>query len=379
MTRPLFVTRPASRSRGAAAALLLAAAFFCPARPAEAQVLHVVVVCDYKSPDIKDDMIACAYDLVSAFQAVPPSNRRIHVFEPWFDPTRFEAPAAPGGSNPPAAATRPPATPPEVTEPESWTGPNPFGQVRKIHRLPSARTLLQAIAELGRTTPIGPRDAVACVLVGHGSYDPTPDPATGKPKGTYVRWRSSPEPLLVSEIAAALRKHPARLRVVVADCCNRLRPLSRKGSSSFPTYAAPAGGPVDAIPPLLKSLFFDERGEIVLESSSPNEFAFIEPPVETQSAPYTVPPAPGEKTGRVVQPEPTTMYRGSLFVNAFRDTLGANLGTPFTWEQVSELMQLRVDLRVKELRYAGLLVLDDQEQRGPADQRSQTLRLSRGQ
>jgi hypothetical protein len=242
----------------------------------------------------------------------------------------------------------------EEMDPLSWMEE---GSYRGIRRPLTREGVLEAVRSYrGR---VGAEDALVVIFTGHGNFDP--GVGEGGPRGTYLTFRRDEAPLYVSELESELRGVQCRLRVLLVDCCSRLRPIAQRGPTAPLAPAAPA--PDEELDPLFRRLFWEERGTLVVESSSPNEYAYIEP---------TRRYAPSETVPRGVEVAGPT-----LFGDALAGTLTKNADQSLSWEEVMELTQDRIDLRLKELRYARLLTLDAGGGAGVVANQRQTLVVRR--
>lgn len=202
--------------------------------------------------------------------------------------------------------------------------------------------VLAAIAAL----PVAPDDAVFFFYSGHGAFNPATD-AFGRPYGTYAVFSGSDSILYQIEVRRAVERRRPRLSVVVLDCCNALRPVN-----SPPVVMAPVGGgglPAETSE-LFTELFFRPGGTLVLESSAPGEYAFVEP--------------------ARVSPDGGSFNQGSLFTGAFCATLRRS-DERFGWDAVRSRTQQAVSTAVRRLSRTGLLVLRAGD--GPLRQADQTV------
>lgn len=116
------------------------------------------------------------------------------------------------------------------------------------------------IAEFIQDVRVAANDTLLFYFSGHGGNDD---------RGQYLAFAGGR--LYRDELRALLKQKGARLTVIITDCCNQ-----RLDGEDF---AAPSMDmePPPAVTPLFRSLFFEPRGLVDINSSSPGEAAFFAP------------------------------------------------------------------------------------------------------
>jgi hypothetical protein len=126
------------------------------------------------------------------------------------------------------------------------------------------------IADLVSEVPAQGEDVFFFYYSGHGGSDD---------RGQYLAMAGGR--LYRDEIRDRMRRKGNRLNVIITDCCNQ--------RSDGQQFGAPAMDmrPPPTVTPLFRSLFFEPRGTVDINGSSPNEAAFFVP-LDDESG---VPPA----------------------------------------------------------------------------------------
>ncbi len=118
--------------------------------------------------------------------------------------------------------------------------------------------------------PAASEDTVVVYFTGHGGNDD---------RGHYLAFAQGR--LYREEIRALLEAKGARLNVLLTDCCNQ----RADGEDFCAPYIEMEPPPV--VTPLFQSLFFEPRGLVDINSSSPGEGAFLGSPGEGAGSLFT--------------------------------------------------------------------------------------------
>ncbi len=116
------------------------------------------------------------------------------------------------------------------------------------------------IKQLIKSIGAGPNDSVVVYFSGHGGSDD---------RGQYLAFAGGR--LYRDELRMLLQQKGARLNVILTDCCNQ-----RADGESFGAPSMDMEPPA-ALTPLFRSLFFQPRGMVDINASSPGEAAFFAP------------------------------------------------------------------------------------------------------
>ncbi len=155
----------------------------------------------------------------------------------------------------------------------------------------------------------GPRDTLLFYYTGHGAVDD---------RGHYLALAEGP--LYRDELLNQLRAKGARLTVLLTDCCN-----VRSDGEAF-AAPAPDDTPPPRVTPIFQSLFFEPKGVVDINSSSPGEGAFFF---------AASPDFPGGMTGSI--------FTGTL-VSWFDDWRSQRS----TWDNFVRGVSLRVHIAFRE-------------------------------
>ncbi|MBQ9799490.1 MAG: caspase family protein [Thermoguttaceae bacterium] len=117
------------------------------------------------------------------------------------------------------------------------------------------RDLLRAIARC----PAGPNDAIVCYWCGHGAYD----------EGGHY-FNLADDAIRRATVLAALKAKGCRFTALISESCHTYY------EPTVPPHAEFTPAP-DVVPPLLQSLFFESRGVLDINSSSPGQMAAASP------------------------------------------------------------------------------------------------------
>ena len=153
-----------------------------------------------------------------------------------------------------------------------------------------------------------PNDTLLFYYTGHGAADD---------RGHYFALAQGP--LYRDDLLNQLRGKGARLTVLLSDCCN--------ARSDGRAYLAPAPrvNEPPTITPVFQSLFFEPRGVVDVNSSSPGESAFFVPETEASK---TMP--------------------GSLFTKQLADWFTQQKRRSATWDQLLRSVSLQVHVAFRD-------------------------------
>lgn len=126
----------------------------------------------------------------------------------------------------------------------SWTGPD-VSNSSSIRR-----DFLRAIA----SCPAGPNDAIVCYWCGHGAFD----------EGGHY-FDLSDDAIRRATILSALKAKGCRFTALISETCHVYKRVAAE--------MAPGAGVPDDVSPLFQSLFFESRGVLDINSSSPGQTA----------------------------------------------------------------------------------------------------------
>lgn len=130
----------------------------------------------------------------------------------------------------------------------SWKGPD-VSNSSSIRR-----DLLRAIA----SCPAGSNDAIVCYWCGHGAFDEN---------GHY--FDLADDAIRRATVLAALKAKGCRFTALISESCHVYKQVSAE--------MLPGAGVPDDVSPLFKSLFFESRGVLDINSSSPGQTAAASP------------------------------------------------------------------------------------------------------
>ncbi|MFH5802503.1 caspase family protein [Alienimonas sp. DA493] len=164
-------------------------------------------------------------------------------------------------------------------------------------------TAEHVLARIG-SLKVAPHDAVFFYYSGHGLYTDRAGHLFHMPHGNTELRRAS--------VLAALKKHNARLTVLISDTCYT------RWTGKEPAAAARVWN--DRTRPLMRSLFFESTGVVDVTSSERDEFSMVYP-----------------------------KRSGSLFTGSLERVVEANLDRPLTWSQVFQA--IRADTQRQFARY----------------------------
>jgi hypothetical protein len=180
--------------------------------------------------------------------------------------------------------------------------------------MPGREGLTRAsILETIRTLQPQSDDAILFYYLGHGYFEPTK-------MVTCLRLSDDPmAELSWRDLSEEIAKQQIRLGVVILDCCNREDAPPSKMVVRLPYRQFPK-----QVTPVCQSLFFASRGEVVLISSSPGEYALV-------------------KARKSPDPSPSVPV-GALFTNALVDTLQKSSQRPLKWRNFTATVQEQTDV-----------------------------------
>lgn len=126
----------------------------------------------------------------------------------------------------------------------SWTGPD-VSNSNSIRR-----DLLRAIANC----PAGSNDAIVCYWCGHGAFD----------EGGHY-FDLADDAIRRATVLSALKAKGCRFTALISESCHVYKQVAAQ--------MAPGAGVPDDVSPLFQSLFFESRGVLDINSSSPGQTA----------------------------------------------------------------------------------------------------------
>ncbi len=158
-------------------------------------------------------------------------------------------------------------------------------------------------------------DSVLFYYSGHGYYE--------EQRGTYFDAPGDQSRIYLSGIRKSVMKLEPRLGVIIIDCCNKVQGRG----PALPAPQPPA--PPEGATPLFDGLFFQSRGEVVINSSATNEYAFTQ--------------------GRFIDDEfnHARIYLGSLFTRQLQSVCLEN-GRMVRWPTLVRELKNQVDRAFRE-------------------------------
>jgi len=181
----------------------------------------------------------------------------------------------------------------------------------------------EQVLDAVRTLEPGRDDAILYYYCGHGFYD--------RERGTLLKPPGDDRALYLSEIRKPLREKQARLIVTICDCCS-----GRVNRVAF----APAPGEVErprVVSPLFKQLFWRTSGNLVINSSSPDQYAAV----------------------RLGEGEPGEPGMGALFTNVLIGSLKKHREEQKSWDAIIGECRTAVDRSFRQLHPDGTIRLGD--------------------